>query len=505
MSTAAHIQNDITLFRGRSLEDLLPQIRERLGPDAVVLRRRDGVTGGIAGFFQRRCIEVEARAGAPRVDTYDDLGSGGRGGEGFGDLGSGGSSGEAFGDLGSGGSSGEAFDDLGSGGPSGEAFGDLGSGSSWADASAVRSEAAEAIDEGMRAPVVRALVASASPFADQLAVAEAQALLPATLDPDVGAAEPADEREVGVAVGPAVEREVGVAVGSAVEREVGVAVGSAVEREVGVAIDLVAEPEAPVAVELAGRRPAAADALEAALVEGGLSPALAAAVVAETVTHLLPFGTPRQLRRLVRRALARRVAVQPLRARGGAVIAFAGAGGVGKTLTVARLARAYATRSDQPVAVIALRPVDGGERLAALLSPFEIPVDVAKTAAAARKLIEGAGPDALVLVDTTSVSPVDAAGVGELAADLAKLRAEVQLCVPGTLGASAAHVLMEGFGPLKPAALAITHLDETLLAGAAIEPSMTGGPPLSLLAEGVSLEGGLDVADPVAAVALLLR
>ncbi|MCD6727836.1 MAG: hypothetical protein LT070_11465 [Solirubrobacteraceae bacterium] len=481
MSTAAHIQNDITLFRGRSLEDLLPQIREQLGPDAVVLRRRDGVTGGIAGFFQRRCIEVEARAGAPRVDTYDDLDSGGRGGEGLGDLGSGGQPGEAFGDLGSGGRGGEGLGDLGSGGPSGEAFGDLGSGFSWADPSAARSEAAEAIDEGMRAPVVRALVASASPFADQLAVAEAQALLPATLAPDVGAAEPAVEREVGVAVEPAVEQEVGVAVEPAVQ------------------------PEAPVAVELAGRRPAAADALEAALVEGGLSPALAAAIVAETVTHLLPFGTPRQLRRLVRRALARRVAVQPLRARGGAVVAFAGAGGVGKTLTVARLARAYATRSDQPVAVIALRPVDGGERLAALLSPFEIPVDVAKTAAAARKLIEGAGPEALVLVDTTSVSPVDAAGIGELAADLAKLRAEVQLCVPGTLGASAARVLMEGFGPLKPAALAITHLDETLLAGAAIEPSMTGGPPLSLLSEGVSLEGGLDVADPVAAVALLLR
>src|SRR4051795_7143605 len=51
--------DDVKTFRGRSLEELLPQIRAELGPDAIVLRRREGVGGGI---FKRPYVEVEARA-----------------------------------------------------------------------------------------------------------------------------------------------------------------------------------------------------------------------------------------------------------------------------------------------------------------------------------------------------------------------------------------------------------------------------------------------------------
>jgi flagellar biosynthesis GTPase FlhF len=52
---------DTTTYRGRSLEELLPQIRAELGPDAIVLRRREGLAGGVGGFFQRPFVEVEAR------------------------------------------------------------------------------------------------------------------------------------------------------------------------------------------------------------------------------------------------------------------------------------------------------------------------------------------------------------------------------------------------------------------------------------------------------------
>src|SRR3954464_8546873 len=69
------------VFRGRSLEEVLPQIREELGPDAIITRQREGLQGGIAGFFQKQFVEVEARAGthghassrrAPVLDVYDD-------------------------------------------------------------------------------------------------------------------------------------------------------------------------------------------------------------------------------------------------------------------------------------------------------------------------------------------------------------------------------------------------------------------------------------------------
>jgi flagellar biosynthesis GTPase FlhF len=49
-------------FRGRSLEEVLPQIRAEFGADAIVVRRREGLAGGFGGFFQRSFVEVEARA-----------------------------------------------------------------------------------------------------------------------------------------------------------------------------------------------------------------------------------------------------------------------------------------------------------------------------------------------------------------------------------------------------------------------------------------------------------
>ena len=52
----------VKTYRGRSLEELLPQIRAELGPDAIVLRRREGLGGGVGGFFQRPYVEVDARA-----------------------------------------------------------------------------------------------------------------------------------------------------------------------------------------------------------------------------------------------------------------------------------------------------------------------------------------------------------------------------------------------------------------------------------------------------------
>ena len=69
-----HVPPDPQLrtYRGRTLEELLPKIRAELGPDAVVVRQRDGLMGGVGGFFQQRFVEVEARRGVPRIDVYDE-------------------------------------------------------------------------------------------------------------------------------------------------------------------------------------------------------------------------------------------------------------------------------------------------------------------------------------------------------------------------------------------------------------------------------------------------
>lgn len=69
---AAATEPGVRTFRASTLEELLPQIREQLGPDAIVVRQRDGLMGGIGGFFQQRFVEVDAKAGGPRIDVYDE-------------------------------------------------------------------------------------------------------------------------------------------------------------------------------------------------------------------------------------------------------------------------------------------------------------------------------------------------------------------------------------------------------------------------------------------------
>src|SRR3954466_5332456 len=66
-------------YRGTSLQELLPRIQEELGPDAVIVRRREGVVGGFGGFFGKEGIELQGqatvnpRAAAPAgaVSFYD--------------------------------------------------------------------------------------------------------------------------------------------------------------------------------------------------------------------------------------------------------------------------------------------------------------------------------------------------------------------------------------------------------------------------------------------------
>ena len=59
-------------YRGRSVEELIPQIQRDLGAEAIVVRRREGLTGGVLGFFQHAYVEIEAMPGTPAVDVYDE-------------------------------------------------------------------------------------------------------------------------------------------------------------------------------------------------------------------------------------------------------------------------------------------------------------------------------------------------------------------------------------------------------------------------------------------------
>src|SRR5271155_1476696 len=59
-------------YRGRSVDELIPVIQRELGAEAIVVRRREGLTGGVLGFFQHAFVEIEAMPGGPGVDVYDE-------------------------------------------------------------------------------------------------------------------------------------------------------------------------------------------------------------------------------------------------------------------------------------------------------------------------------------------------------------------------------------------------------------------------------------------------
>ena len=60
------------IFRGRTIDEVIPQIQRELGADAIIVRRREGLSGGVLGFFQHPFVEIEAMPGGPRIDVYDE-------------------------------------------------------------------------------------------------------------------------------------------------------------------------------------------------------------------------------------------------------------------------------------------------------------------------------------------------------------------------------------------------------------------------------------------------
>jgi flagellar biosynthesis GTPase FlhF len=398
--------DDTRTFRGRTLEDVLPQIKADLGADAEIVRQREGLMGGVGGFFQRPCIEVDARAGEPVEQT--------RRGRRF-----------------------DAYDDDPAIPEPLSAFEPDPLPDPLADPLA---EPDEPIAEGLTAPAIQEILRQAAPFADHLDAATRR-VEPLGLEP---ARRPEDS-------------------------------------------------QAP----SAAARPKIAVEIERQLVEAGISPDRAGEIVAETVSHVLPFGSPRRLRKLVRQALARRVPVAGPPAAGGRSLVFAGPGGSGKTLCTARLAAAYATGSDLPVVCIALRPPDGGAELRALLEPLGVGVTEVQSGDEARAHVAGAFRHALVVVDTPHVSPANTADVARLGADIEALRPdEVHMTLPSTYSGPVAAELAERLAPLRITHVALTHLDETTRVGGLVDYVIEAGRPLSYVSQGTEVPGGLDPADP---------
>jgi flagellar biosynthesis GTPase FlhF len=399
----------VKTFRGRSLDEVLPQIRAELGADAIVVRRREGLAGGVAGFFQRSYIEVDARP------AHDDERVGGDG--------------------------------------------------------LHRNDRATA--EGFESPAIRALVDQAAPFADALAQAQSPVGARAH-EVLLAAAQGAAGEAVSAGLyGPQPNR-------AAIEDAAPVYELSPPAEMIPPAVhELPApEPRMPSREGLGAERPNVADAHEQRLVAAGLSAALAQDIVAEAVAHGLPFADARNIKKLIRTTLSRRMPIMADLGGEARTIAFVGAGGAGKTSATERLATAYA-KADADVVVVALRANDGGVGLASRLEPLGVSVIAADNAEqAARRIARREAT--LTIVDAPAAGPADRAAVSRIAEDLKTLGVnEVHLTLPATLSAAAADELASALAPLGVTHIALTHADQTTRPGAPVELAVSGRRALS--------------------------
>ena len=225
--------------------------------------------------------------------------------------------------------------------------------------------------------------------------------------------------------------------------------------------------------------------LHAALLRRGLPDQIASPVVDDTLLHRVSLQPDRPVAELLASELARRIPTAPLAGRAGQAVAFVGSSGAGKTRAIARLAAAYGAANHVPVACVTLQDSGSDGLLATALAPFGIAVHAAPDAPRALDRITALRRQALVLVDTPGVSPGDRDAVERLGSTLQLLELDqVALCLPVVLAAPIARRVLRAMRPLGPTVLVATHADEADLLGGVVAVAIDRRVPLAYVSAG---------------------
>jgi flagellar biosynthesis protein FlhF len=418
---------DPRTYRGRTVEELLPKIQDELGANAIIVRRREGLTGGIAGFFQRRFVELEATEGGPQIDVYDEPDTG--------------------------------------------------------PAATLTPERelplhrratpeAEPLNPLNTAYVSERLaaLARAGPLQPaRLPQAESTARIPQAVP---GPTEPSDPFAL------ILER----ASSHDDERMSAPWSGPSATPDQSRPFRQSAAPgpsaSAPAPASAQGQAPKSSRArtkIQEGLLALGTSEQFAEELIDSATVHIRPFAPRASLSQAVRSALTGRIPVAPALPARGAAIVLVGPGGAGKTSCCAALLGAYRKGSALPASCATLIKGHTSGELQMLLSPYVMKPTAIDTTRAVRALRKTKS-EGLLVIDTPPLSPGDRSGIRKLASLLAGLEPErIVVVLPTTLSAVAAGQLLEALGPLKANALALTHADDTDQIGMAIEAACKFG------------------------------
>jgi flagellar biosynthesis GTPase FlhF len=470
--TSATPDDASRVYRGRTVEELIPKIQAELGRDAIVIRRQTGLTGGFAGFFQRPYVEIEARRGSPGIDRYDE--------------------------------------DVAAPVMPGELDSTAAAAAHELDRTALADLLARA--QPAPAPAKGHSPAPSNGRGTPLDVQDSEdefreltAAGPLATPGDVqrvGPAEPEPERERRDA--PDEGRPTDPFAAALAEAEAAVSQGQPVAHPGQVQSNGIRPPASPANGDRPGSprdtgtvlRSRARDAIEHRLRDVGVGEELVRELLEAATVHVMPFMPARtSLLRAVQVALKQRIPTARALPAGNATIAVVGPGGSGKTSCCAALLGAYGKRSALPAACVTIAEGPQRRHLEMLLSPHvlqPVPVDDPQALAALRDARE----EGVVLLDTPAVSPGDRPAIRALETLLAGMRADrVVLALPATLGAKATAQLLEALSPLGADAIAITHADETDQLGVIVDAACTFG-----LAPAYTLErgrgGGLAQVEP---------
>ena len=454
-------QEDRRAFRADTLDEALRLVSDELGPDAIVIRQREGIVGGIGGFFGKRCVELEAEPAPPAEPDEED---------------------SWF----------SSWDDTAADWPTQvtaslpprtviDAY-DTGE-TAWPSPT-VRvlpkpQPAPEPEPEPVPAaedpgPLVQTIFDQAAPFAEELSTAMARVEPLPVLEP-----EPAPGSDPGltpeVLPAPLVQPEPAAA--------------AEPEPVVGSDPGLTPAP-APGTEDMPAQDVVRFDpgAIERMLVRGGISEKIAREVVAEAETELHIFDPLTPFEEHVRRTLARRIRIARSTRKKRRVVALVGPPGSGKTLAAARLLHAHRACANRAVAGLTLASVRDALALADQTRSLAVPITAATEASGLQAELDSLDPVDLLVVDTPGVEPEDADRLAALGYLLELVGAdETHLLVPASYGPDRVRRLVDAFAPALGAdRLMITHLDGRGTGAAAVSAAVTARLPVSFTAVGTS-------------------